>query len=168
MDVKLESKNKVVTHLESIIEHQKTIIDHQETKNLDVNKLLLQLNIATLSRPPKSLGNKSKWKQHNSTTTNSRYGKSHPQSKEQAKSENIVRGREVSSSFVCSHRKAWLYLEKAGLDTTEEMVKEHLRNKFLGKTFTVEKLPGRDSATSCYFIVEADSDLMEELYKAEN
>lgn len=67
--------------------------------------------------------------------------------------------------FVGAARKAWLYVGRADRSTTAGQVEQHLKGRFSGQDFVVERLPVRDNANSIAFRVGADISLMDDLNK---
>ncbi|KAL3269617.1 hypothetical protein HHI36_008681, partial [Cryptolaemus montrouzieri] len=84
------------------------------------------------------------------------------------KIQNRNKYTEQSSSFTAVPKQIWVHVERAGLNITEDIVRNHLEKKFPTRKFTIRGLPIREDARSRSFSVGTDPDLMEDLYKGEN
>lgn len=73
-----------------------------------------------------------------------------------------------SSTFSGAPKRAWVYVGRVGDKVQEGQIEEHLKGKFLGKHFLIDKLPDREGARNSAFRVGADMSLLENLYKPEN
>lgn len=70
-------------------------------------------------------------------------------------------------SFAGAARRAWLYVGRVNPQVREEAIVGYLQGKFAGNTFSVERLPRRDSANSVAFKVSADLNILDDLKRPE-
>lgn len=68
-------------------------------------------------------------------------------------------------SFAGAARKAWLYVGRAGVDTTTDQIARHLKKNFPSQEFVIDSLPTRENANSIAFRVGADMSLIDDLNK---
>ncbi|XP_045471811.1 uncharacterized protein LOC123678705 [Harmonia axyridis] len=74
----------------------------------------------------------------------------------------------VSSDFMGAPRRAWMYVGRVNVNVKESQIENHLKGKFPGEDFSVERLTKRDAAHSASFKIGASLSLVEDLYKPQN
>lgn len=74
----------------------------------------------------------------------------------------------VSSDFMGAPRRAWMYVGRVNVNVKESQIENHLKGKFPGEDFSIERLPKRDAAHSASFKIGASLSLVEDLYKPQN
>lgn len=78
-----------------------------------------------------------------------------------------VRSEDHTVTFAAVARRAYLYVGNVQLQTTGEMVKTYLRQKFPNHDFVVEPLPMKDTAQSRAFKLTFDFSLLDNLNEPE-
>lgn len=83
--------------------------------------------------------------------------------------DNAVTGTDIdSSTFSGAPKRAWFYVGRVGENVKESQIEEHLKGKFPGQHFTIEKLPTRVETGSIAFKIGADISLLSDFYKPQN
>lgn len=195
--VKLESENRAVSNLQTIIDHQKTIIQLQGVSMCNVNKPAVSVSAGGVAVTGDSSSVLGKVKQrraknlrsdvtvtvdsslpfNDSESNNQKFDSDKPSQDNailQPKDKNKVNkrtraiGTDLSSAFRSAEGQAWFHVGKAGLGSTENDVLAHLQTKFPDGKFSVEMLPQNENATSRSFKVGTELNLLDEMYKGEN